>query len=74
VSSAKKEKYHFKLDFGKDIYQQELLQKSKSNKVICILKSLENIQTYASKKVKTKTGELFTKMYSFITSTFTTVS
>jgi len=62
--SAEKEKYHSKLDFVKDIYRIELQQKSKSDKVICIIKSLENTRTFANKEVKTKTGELFTKMYS----------
>jgi hypothetical protein len=62
--SAEKEKYHSKLDFVKDIYRKELQQKSKSDKVICIIKSLENTRTFANKDIKTKTGELFTKMYS----------
>jgi hypothetical protein len=62
--SAEKEKYHSKLDFVKDIYRKELEQKSKPDKVICVIKSLENTRTFANKEIKTKTGDLFTKMYS----------
>jgi len=62
--STEKEKYHSKLDFVKDIYRYDLEQKNKSDKVICIVKSLENARTFANKEVKTKTGETFVKMYS----------
>ena len=62
--NQEKEKYHSKLDFVQDIYRKEIGKIHKTDKVICIIKSLENTRTFANKEVKTKAGKLFTKMFS----------
>lgn len=62
--ATEKGKYHSKLDFVKDVYRNDFHKKRKTDKVICIIKSLENTRTFANKGIKTKTGKLFTKMYS----------
>jgi len=59
-----KEKYHSKIDLVQDIYRKELIKTHKSDKVICIIKSLENTRTFANKEITTKAGKLFTKMFS----------
>ncbi len=63
-SSKEKNKYHSKLNFVQDIYRKKLSEKHKTDKVICIIKALENTRTFANKEVKTKAGRLFTKMFS----------
>lgn len=62
--NAEKEKYDHKLDLVQDIYRKELKKKCKGDKVICIIKSLENTRTFANRDIKTKAGKLFTKMFS----------
>lgn len=62
--SEEKGRYHSKLDFVQETYRHEVNQKRKSSKVICIVKSLENVRTFANKEIRTKQGKAFTKMYS----------
>lgn len=59
-----KEKYHSKINLVQDLYNKEINKTRKTDKVICIIKSLENTRTFANKEIKTKAGKLFTKMYS----------
>ena len=71
-----KEKYHSKLDFVKDLYDQELQKQQKTDNVICIIKAIENTRTFANKEIKTKEGKLFIKkcilvINSFVNTTFT---
>lgn len=56
--------YNSKLDFVKQIYQNQVNAKQKTDSVICIIKALENTNTFANKEIKTKEGKIFTKMYS----------
>ncbi len=63
---SEKGKYGHKLDLVHDIYGKELQKKHKGDKVICIIKSLENTRTFANKEIKTKAGNIFTKMFSCI--------
>ena len=63
-SALEKKKYHSKLDFVRDVYRHDIDKKRKTDKVICIIKSLENTRTFANKDIKTKKGKSFTKMYS----------
>lgn len=58
-----KDKYHSKLDLVQDIYRKELRKTQKTDKVIRIIKSLENTRTFANKEVKTKTGKLSLMMF-----------
>ncbi|MEX1384568.1 hypothetical protein, partial [Lutibacter sp.] len=62
--NAEKERYDHKLDLVQDIYRKELKNKHKDDKVICIIKSLENTRTFANRDIKTKAGKIFTKMFS----------
>jgi len=62
--TKEKEKYNSKVDFVKDVYHKDVNKKCKTDKVICIIKSLEKSRTFANKEIKTKAGKLFTKMYS----------
>lgn len=62
--NEEKEKYEHKLDLVQDIYRKELKNIHKGDKVICIIKSLENTRTFANKDIRTKAGKLFTKMFS----------
>lgn len=62
--NAEKEKYGHKLDLVEDIYRKELKKAHKSDKALCIIKSLENTRTFANKDIKTKAGKIFTKMFS----------
>ena len=62
--NAEKEKYDHKLDLVQDIYRKELKKKHKGDKVICIIKSLENTRTFANRDIKNKSGKIFTKMFS----------
>ena len=58
-----KDAYHCKLEFVQDKYSRELKQIRKTDKVLCIIKSLENTRTFANKEIKTKAGKTFTKLY-----------
>ena len=62
--SKEKETYHSKIDFVQDKYSREIKKARSKSKVICIIKSSENTRTFANKDVTTKTGKLFTRMYS----------
>jgi hypothetical protein len=62
--TQEKEKYHSKLDFVKDIYNQDIAKKQIDDKLICIIKATENVRTFANKEVTTKEGKKHTKMYS----------
>jgi len=62
--NQEKEKYHSKLDFIKDIYNQDIDRKQIEDKIICIIKATENVRTFANKEVTTKEGKQHTKMYS----------
>lgn len=62
--SQEKKKYHSKLDYVKAYYRKDLLEKRKTDKVICIIKALENTRTFANKEITTKEGKPFIKMYS----------
>lgn len=62
--NEEKKKYDHKLDLVQDIYRKELKKIHKGDKVICIIKSLENTRTFANKDIKTKAGKIFTKMFS----------
>ena len=59
-----KGKYDHKLDLVQDIYRKGLTNTHNGDKVICIIKSLENTRTFANKDIKTKAGKIFTKMFS----------
>lgn len=61
---AEKEKYHSKIDLVEAQYSNQLQTVNKKSKVICIIKALENVGTFANKEVRTKAGKMFTKMYS----------
>ena len=61
--SAEKTKYKHKHDFVKEQYDRELKKKQTTDKVICIIKSIESIRTFANKTVKTKSGTDCLKMY-----------
>lgn len=63
-SSAENAKYRSKIDFVEEHYSKELQELNVKSKVICIIKSLENVRTFANKEIKTKEGKIFTKMYS----------
>jgi len=58
-----KSNYHSKIDFVKTTYKNQINQKRTSNKVICIIKAVENSRTFANKEITTKAGKKFTKMY-----------
>jgi hypothetical protein len=62
--TSEKSKYHSKIDFVNDVYKREVHKIRKSDKVICIIKSIENARTFANKDIKTNKGKMFTKMYS----------
>jgi len=62
--NKEKEKYHSKIDLVQDIYRKELAKTHKTDKVICIIKSIENTRTFANRDVQTKAGKMFTKMFS----------
>ncbi|HBX51227.1 MAG TPA: hypothetical protein DEH02_09205 [Bacteroidales bacterium] len=62
-SSAESAKYRSNIDFVEERYSKELQELSVKSKVICIIKSLENVRTFANKEIKTKSGKVFTKMY-----------
>lgn len=62
--NEEKAKYAHKLDLVHDIYRQELNKVHKGDKVICIIKSLENTRTFVNRDIKTKAGKIFTKMFS----------
>lgn len=59
-----KEKYHSKIDFVETQYSNQLKAVNKKSKLICIIKAVENIGTFANKEIRTKSGKMFTKMYS----------
>jgi hypothetical protein len=59
-----KQKYHSKIDFVEDHYHALLSQSNNKSKVVCIIKAVENVRTFANKEVATKAGKKFTKMYS----------
>jgi hypothetical protein len=61
---SEKKKYHSKIDFVEDYYNTLLNQANKKSIIVCIIKAVENTRTFVNKEVKTKTGKLFTKMYS----------
>jgi len=62
--AEEKQKYHSKLDFVKEQYQQILDNKHTESKIVCIIKASENVKTFANKEVTTKTGGKLTLMYS----------
>lgn len=59
-----KRKYNSKIDFVKKLYNKQTSKKCKTDKLICIVKAVENTGTFANKEIKTKAGKLFTKMFS----------
>jgi hypothetical protein len=61
---TEKQKYHSKIDLVEELYSTQLNQADKKSSVICIIKAVENVRTFANKEVTTKTGKKFTKMYS----------
>lgn len=62
--TEEKEKYHSKIDFVEAQYSNQVETVNKKSKVICIIKAIENVGTFANKEVRTKEGNPFTKMYS----------
>jgi hypothetical protein len=62
-SKDENKNYKSKLDFVKQIYAKQVNAKQKTDSVICIIKALENTNTFANKEIKTKAGKNFTKMY-----------
>jgi hypothetical protein len=62
--TEEKEKYHSKIDFVEAQYSKQIETVNKKSKVICIIKAVENVGTFANKEVRTKEGKMFTKMYS----------
>ena len=62
-SKEEKTKYNSKINFVKEKCQKLVNQKQTSNKVICIIKAVENSRTFANKEITTKKGKRFTKMY-----------
>jgi hypothetical protein len=63
-SSSENEKYHSKLDFVTETYSKKLSGVCKKDRVLCIIKALENVRTFSNKEVKTNSGKTMTKMYS----------
>jgi hypothetical protein len=61
--TEEKDKYHSKIDFVEAQYSNQIETVNKKSKVICIIKAVENVGTFANKEVRTKEGKLFTKMY-----------
>jgi hypothetical protein len=59
-----KSQYHSKINFIQDYYNEELEKKHKKSKVIGIIKSVENTRTFETKRITTKEGKPFSKMYS----------
>ena len=59
-----KKTYHSKIDFIQDQYKNKLLKHNKKSKVIAIIRAVENVRTFTNKNIKTKKGDIFTKMYS----------
>ena len=59
-----KDKYHSKINFIQDNYKKELASKNKKSKVIAIIRAVENVRTFSSKEIKTKSGKTFLKMFS----------
>ena len=59
-----KKKYHSKIEFIQDQYKIKLSKQSKKSKVIAIIRAVENVRTFTNKNIKTKKGDIFTKMYS----------
>lgn len=62
--SEEKEKYHSKIDFVEQQYSQLVQQTAPANKVVCIIKSVENTGTFAYKEVTCKDGKKHNKLYS----------
>ncbi|MDY6801545.1 MAG: hypothetical protein SVU94_10025, partial [Bacteroidota bacterium] len=59
-----KKQYHSKIDFIQDHNRSELVKKNKKSKVIAVIRATENTRTFTNKDIKTKQGNIFTKMYS----------
>jgi DNA-binding PadR family transcriptional regulator len=59
-----KQKYHSKINFVEEHYNTLLTGANNKSKVVCIIKAVENVRTFANKEVMTKAGKKFTKMYS----------
>jgi hypothetical protein len=59
-----KQKYHSKIDFVEEHYVKQLKQANRKSSVVCIIKAVENTRTFANKEIKSKTGNMFTKLYS----------
>jgi len=55
--------YNSKMEFVESVYKREIQKKRKTNRVICIIKAIENTRTFANKTVKTKSGKDHEKMY-----------
>lgn len=62
--TSEKEKYHSKIDLVEAQYCKHLQRVNKKSKVICIIKAVENVGTFANKQVRTKEGKTFDKLYS----------
>jgi hypothetical protein len=62
--TEEKEKYHSKIDFVEAHYSRQQKISNKKSKVICVIKALENVGTFANKEILTKEGKTFTKIYS----------
>jgi hypothetical protein len=61
---TEKQKYHSKIDLVEDHYSKLLTQPTSKSKVVCIIKAVENVRTFANKDITTQSGKKFTKMYS----------
>ena len=63
-SEKDKKKHHSKIDFIQSNYKKTLSNKTKKNRVIAIIRALENVRTFTTKDITTKKGKAFKKMYS----------
>lgn len=63
-SETEKKKYHSKIDFVEAHYKAALSQPIGKSKVVCIVKAVESVRTFANKEITTQAGKKFTKMYS----------
>jgi hypothetical protein len=62
--TEEKKKYKNKIDYVQAHYSGQLKRVNKKSEVICIIKAVENIGTFANRELRTKKGKVFTKMYS----------
>ena len=61
---TEKQQYHSKIDLVEAHYSKLLTQPTSKSRVVCIIKAVENVRTFANKDITTKAGKKFTKMYS----------